>query len=510
MEERQFDHLARSLGAATSRRQVLKLLGGTVAGAALGLFRTKKMQASPLGCSPWGDSCGSGQDDCCPNLACTPSTYQGGVSTCCPPDSDYFCGPRTCCLHPCPDGYERDVDTCDCVQTMDCDAQVTSLRACTEAKVLELGGFQTLPDDLVSLFDSFFSSLHGRCTPSSSSAAAFSQHVHQELALQERRAKTNPEHLRLFIRALIGCVVTSRPTIRGQCNYTPIWKLCDPPCGPCEVCTFGDGFDLVCVSDCADDETCQTTDAGTECVQCDGQVCLDPDTSKKFCTSDAVSVCDNETCCPADHPVCCPSDIGGCCPDGTTCIPGGCCPTDSLCSDGVTCRVNGTCCPGETPCEAGCCSSDYPVCCGADSAVPCCPSDYPTCIPPGYQAECCADGYGSCPPGYGGECCPLTAKCCEGGGCCDESHICCPGGCCADTDSCCGDGCCPAGTTCCTVNGTLACCNAGTGANAAASGHVEVPTAPQERIPRSHEFGSSLSPASPGLEQPGAGKRNTP
>ncbi len=57
MDSNRFDDLARSLAHGTSRRQALKLLGGSLAGGLLAALVSPIPSAAPIGCKANGKKC---------------------------------------------------------------------------------------------------------------------------------------------------------------------------------------------------------------------------------------------------------------------------------------------------------------------------------------------------------------------------------------------------------------------------------------------------------------------
>ncbi len=187
--------------------------------------------------------------------------------------------------------------------------------------------------------------------------------------------------------------------------------------------------------------------------------------------SDQEQACGN-ACIPADK-VCC--DNGRYCNSGETCCGTHCC------TAGATCYNDSVCCgSGYVPCDQGCmpegatccgqghwCSAQYPVCCSDR----CCPAGTHCC-----DEGCCRDGGGGECEGQvcGNGCCSAEfPKCCGGHHCCGVDEACCGGGCCAPPATCydgrvccdpgtvrCGNACMPSSASCCDAVGHY--CLAGT------------------------------------------------
>lgn len=67
-----FDDLTKTLATGTSRRLVLKALGGVVAAGVLALFGPRRTEALPkkkTRCAQQGEACGS-DEQCCGSLVC--------------------------------------------------------------------------------------------------------------------------------------------------------------------------------------------------------------------------------------------------------------------------------------------------------------------------------------------------------------------------------------------------------------------------------------------------------
>ncbi|PQE10009.1 carbohydrate-binding module family 18 protein [Rutstroemia sp. NJR-2017a BVV2] len=102
----------------------------------------------------------------------------------------------------------------------------------------------------------------------------------------------------------------------------------------------------------------------------------------------------------------------------------------------------------------------------------------------------CYSGYGLCPDNI--YCCPLTDRCCGGGGCVEPGGKCCAGytcdpgwNCCAspycypDGANCCSDGgYCPSGSVCVRISGAIKCSTTGGGSGPTLSATSAVFTAP--------------------------------
>jgi hypothetical protein len=303
----------------------------------------------------------------------------------------------------------------------------------------------------------------------------------------------------------------------GQCVCPPEKTTCSGPWGSDICCNLDEecGVDAlllpICVPKCkkceeydATSKTCKPTQCGT-CQVCDGDTgqC---ETAPSGTACGSGLVCCGETCQGADDPCNNQGDSGGCgvCEeydensgcvpkqDGTTCgscgkcSGGACipdlsqsCPTCQTCgaggvcstaADGTSCGSNevccgGTCTPGDScPCPSGQhqCTSflGSKICC--DNADQCCvnQAEQPICGP--YNGVCCTGDQYQC----GTICCDSqevcgintmfpTGKCCphgtilvDDGSCCDSAQYCDTGG---------SFVCCPSGQQCVYSGGKGSC-----------------------------------------------------
>ncbi len=378
MDGKRFDDLTVVLASST-RRQVLKRLGGGLAGALAGAFglRGAGAQDAPGGstCNTSGQSCTNQQ--CCEGYTCLEDFTSGTDKFCCP--DLLVCGSRCC-----PAGAS-------CATGNQCQCPETASAVCPGGPTPQVGlcvNLQTDPNNC------------GQCGTICNVAAgeACCGGSCKNLLEDEQNCGACGRGCGSNETCLAGiCCPNTR-----VCGNTCLVTACDPL--QCQVCDPTEG---ACASTCTAQETCIAGACCTSTTVC-GNICL-----ATACDATQCQVCD-----PAQ------SKCVSTCSGSDTCLGGGCCPTTRICGniclatacDPLKCEVcdatmgacvstclqgqpcnNGTCgctgtCPENTVFDATC------VCvCPATEPVPCLDST-------GKLVKCCPAGKVGTPGRNPGQC----------------------------------------------------------------------------------------------------------
>lgn len=327
MDGQRFDELTRLIGSGTTRRRILKLIGG---GAAAGLLRPGAARAGF--CTGAGDSCAV--DQTCCSQSCVDEVCQcSGTGSPCIDDGD-CCANNECIENICSfcriEGIACEDDS-DCCVGLSCDGD-SGLCAVSCGGELD------------------------RCVTDDDCCAGY--------------ACVSDGGKGLFCFALPAeCEIDGDCDPCYACEFgTCVWQ-CETTCG---VCNEG-----VCGTDCRAGEGDSCCGAGEICNQSNG-VC-DPEAPEAECEVDADCVvgaagdveaaiccagaCRQLECCIDD------ADPNARCADGATCFEGICV---HACKDDADC-AGGACC-----CEDGSC---YAECCGDTGYTPPKPTDEVTTLP---------------------------------------------------------------------------------------------------------------------------------
>ena len=395
MDDRRFDDLVRSVAGTPSRRGLIRVLAGAVAGGLLAVVG-RGDEAAAAGCKNDGDcrpchrcnrkrgekrgrcvtTCRDGKV-CCDGRCQTP-----GPGTCC--TRGEHCGPDSGCMscqiatgrcEPKPDG--RECAGCKRCKGGSCTESDPDLLCdgvcCGEGKVCTDDGCCSIARECGSLFGRECCPEGERCTE-------------EDGCCPQARACGNGPGARAA-----ECCDQGEECVDGAC--CPNERLCGDRCCPeGHRCTSGR-----CCRVCGD----ACCGAGKACV--DGGVlgdtfCCD-ETANTPCgdngggTYDACCSNANEECCDGE---CVPK--GECCRDGQRNAAGVCCPPREEPCDGRCCMEGLVCCHGDClhP-DTRCCAPGTDICFGGGEEW-CCPEDAFCCnkIFEGYPAACCPAHHDFC------------------------------------------------------------------------------------------------------------------
>lgn len=388
MEERGFDELTRRLGAATSRRQVLKGLLGAFVGTLLASLGVKSpplafaastcdagqihqcedqarigFQASLNNCKKLRGMRGEGPAGMALCQAAAAWAFHEALQRC---RNKHGCrGNQTCCHGQCVD-TNRDEQNCGA-----CD------HACPDGAVCRGGHCHCRRDQV--------QCANGQCHDAHCPA----------------NKTLDPDLCTCVCRKLLDCPPgQSQDPVTCQCVPTCEGKSDGTPCGAGDgQCCSGQCVELdsnhencgACGNACSDCQeciggTCQDT-CGSECLKCQDGLCVDNcgpcltcDTGSGTCIAVSCPVC--QSCDPAGSGVCEAVTNGTPCPDGK-CQDGQCQPEQTCTEPKLPCS-NGDCCDNST--DWGCCGDG---CCGvrqtaSGPGVACTGPDF-HCCPPGTE-----------------------------------------------------------------------------------------------------------------------------
>jgi len=460
--EHPFDRLSRALGAARSRRAVLRQVGAVLAGAmAASVLPRGARAAAP--CAPGLVACGGG----CADILSDPSNCGAcGVSA----------GPGGSCQH----GVPRPSPNASAQQPP---SDQSASNPPTMPPNLNLPPAITPPPPTVTKTCANFGEYCDGNTPCCAPAAILGLLHEGRTGLVCNSGISNPS-------------LTNTCTCATYDGFTTCGNGC---CNPDQCCRdISDTGRLECVtgSNCGDVCRCAATGVkacyapGTNFAQCcrPGELCNEQGhcgchTGQVSCQINGSDPRAPLVCCPPGYT--CPSS--GTSPQGRCCTPSErpcaliCCPAEASCfNDGlvdgckcpdqrVECNLltNGVCCPIGADCvgSACVCRTGQPVC-GTGAKAACCGATQccsnGICVNTCPTSQCCTGGV--CQPGAGcgpsGTCCPASQCCnkgvCQPGEACGPSGTCCPtgqacvgGACqCAFDAVVCGTICCPSGQCC--------------------------------------------------------------
>jgi hypothetical protein len=314
MDDRRFDRLARATAGGVSRRGMLKILGGGVAGAAAGLFG-KSRGTSATHCGPCGfhgpfGTCFPVQNGTPCNLdgnPCTRDTCQNGS---CRPGPPVVCPPSDQCRT-----FACSPATGTCFQTNRPNGTACNAdnNACTVGDACQNGVCRPGAPLDCSALDS--ACARGVCDPVTGACAA--EPINEGLACDDGDACTQTDTCQA------GACVGSNPVdcvAQDQCHVAGV---CDPLTGTCSNPAAADG--TPCNADdnaCTAGDTCQ----GGACVAGPAVVCpAPPDACHAIGTCDPLTGdCSEPTLVVG---TCKSGRIkdGPCDCDGTCCTPGNNC-----------------------------------------------------------------------------------------------------------------------------------------------------------------------------------------
>jgi hypothetical protein len=415
--ELSFDDLARGLGSgALSRRQAMRLLGGSLLGSALALI------PGVAGAAPQGPKCKPLHDKCTTNVQCCSNFCDKNGKQCsCPPETEIACNNR--CVPTCHDTTDPcKISVCNPTTGNCVVANAMDGTLCEDGNPCTLGDTcnngTCRPGDV-------------RTCPDTGNPCTVSV-CDQQTGICEVRNRADGTDC----NADNNACTENDSCQAGACVPGPL-KTCPASTDPCKVnvCDPATGN---CVPENAED--------GTQCE--DGDLCTVGDT------------CQNGTCRPGDVTTCPPTGnpctVSVCNPNSGicqiqnqtgSCDDGNPCTRDDRCQSGVCVgdpiagclRCNSPSdCPTPTQCQTATCTGGV---CGVTNRTGSCNDNNPcttndqcqngvctgtavTCSPSGGQPQiCCATGSNA------GSCRRATGTPCSGGGnCCSGT---CSGGICA-------------------------------------------------------------------------------
>ena len=523
MDDQRFDELTKALGAAATRRQAIKRVGGVLAGAfagAIGLGRADtQAQGGPGGskCSNQGQSCRA--QKCCQGLECIGDLSAGGTNKFCCPS-----GTRPCngvCLN-----LTGDVNNCgSCGNVCPGSTDPCKVAACVNGSCTTVAGNNGAPcedGDLCTVGDTCQS---GVCKPGSVKVCGASNDPCAILVCDPTTGECVPQ------AANAGAVCREA---QGECDLpafctgtstgcpdNPLKEagtVCREAAGPCDVPEFCTGDSNQCPEN-------EFLPAGTVCLEAQGP-CAGP----SLCSGDGAQCPENpllpdttvcrEAAGPCDVPEFCTGDSNQCpeneflpastvcreaegeCDVAATCTGNGAqCPDNGFKADGVPCDndndlctldtcQNGVCrggqqktCPASTdPCKVNVCNPATGDCVtlNAPNGIPCEDGDLCTVGDTCQNGTCQAGSPKTCPastdPCKVNVCVPATGLCVAQNGPngvpCNDNNLCTVGDTCQNGT--CQGGTrktCPAGQTCVPATGVCQCTTGVTCGNLCCSGN---------------------------------------
>jgi hypothetical protein len=315
MDDQRFDDFARLIGSGSSRRRLLKLLGGLFAGGA-GVALGRNLSAAQETCIAAGEACAC-SDGVCGGSHCCTSYCQDGV--CCDDGGGACTANIQCCGGSCNDGF------CCLSGAEECTDDGQCCNGSCIGGVCHAEG-TCLPDDEVCGAD--FQCCSGLCLREHCWSCA------DRACLDDGDCCLGYACIGAGESSAYGnCSSTGEPACAGEgeaCDANPV-----PAADPYTLCC--DGY--VCANN-----ICVVVTAPAECeVDADCVVGAAGDIEGGICCRGA---CRQIECCIED------ADPNARCAEGATCFEGLCvfvCKGDADCTDG-------TCCCGDGTCHAACCN----------------------------------------------------------------------------------------------------------------------------------------------------------